>query len=275
VAQALRAYPQYTNIDDMYQPTGYNFYNALQVRLQKRYSSGLSFLGAYTLAKNIGFPGGDIFGDTGGGGGAKAMDTFNRKLEKTTVSGDQTHIFIMSWNYELPFGRGKRFLAGINAVADKFVRGWQINGIQTYRSGTLIGVSGGGALPLFGGGNRPNWISGDVRSSASSGSFDPARDRYLNISAFSQPVPYTFGNAPPRLPNVRTPFYYNEDISLFKNTYITESVYVQFRSEFYNIFNRVVFGGPSASINNPSTFGVIGSQANTPRLIQFALKLIF
>ncbi len=203
------------------------------------------------------------------------MDTFNRKLEKTTVSGDQTHIFIMSWNYELPFGRSKRFLAGINAVADKFVRGWQINGIQTYRSGTLIGVSGGGALPLFGGGNRPNWISGDVRSSASSGSFDPARDRYLNISAFSQPVPYTFGNAPPRLPNVRTPFYYNEDISLFKNTYITESVYVQFRSEFYNIFNRVVFGGPSASINNPSTFGVIGSQANTPRLIQFALKLIF
>jgi len=275
VAQALRAYPQYTNIDDMYQPTGYNFYNALQVRLQKRYSSGLSFLGAYTLAKNIGFPGGDIFGDTGGGGGAKAMDTFNRKLEKTTVSGDQTHIFIMSWNYELPFGRGKRFMAGISPVADKFIRGWQINGIQTYRSGTLIGVSGGGALPLFGGGNRPNWISGDVRSSASSGSFDPARDRYLNIAAFSQPAPYTFGNAPPRLPNVRTPFYYNEDISLFKNTYITESVYVQFRSEFYNIFNRVVFGGPSASINNPSTFGVIGSQANTPRLIQFALKLIF
>ncbi len=275
VAQALRAYPQYTNIDDMYQPTGYNFYNALQIRLQKRYSSGLSFLGAYTLAKNIGFPGADIFGDTGGGGGAKAMDTFNRKLEKTTVSGDQTHIFIMSWNYELPFGRGKKFFAGINRVADKFIRGWQINGIQTYRSGTLIGVGGGGALPLFGGANRPNWISSDVRSSVSAGSFDPARDRYLNISAFSQPAPYTFGSSPPRMPHVRTPFYRNEDISFFKSTYITESVYVQFRSEFYNIFNRVVFGGPSASINNPSTFGIIGGQANTPRLIQFALKLIF
>jgi hypothetical protein len=74
---------------------------------------------------------------------------------------------------------------------------------------------------------------------------------------------------------VRTPFYYNEDISFFKNTYLSESVYVQLRSEFYNMFNRVVFGGPSASINNPSTFGIIGSQANTPRLIQFALKLIF
>jgi hypothetical protein len=275
VAQALRAYPQYTNIDDMYQPTGYNFYNSLQIRLQKRYSSGLSFLGAYTLAKNIGFPGGDIFGDTAGGGGSKALDTYNRKLEKTTVSGDQTHTLILSWNYELPFGRGKKFLAGVNSVVDKFVRGWQVNGIQTYRSGTLIGVSGGGALPLFGGGNRPNWISNDVRSSASISSFDPATSRYLNLAAFSQPAPYTFGNAPPRLPNVRTPFYYNEDMSVFKNTYITESVYAQFRAEFYDIFNRVVFSGPSANINNPSTFGIIGGQANTPRLIQFAMKLIF
>ncbi|HWB95219.1 MAG TPA: carboxypeptidase-like regulatory domain-containing protein [Bryobacteraceae bacterium] len=275
VAQALRPYPQYTNIDDMYQPTGYNFYNSFQLRIQKRYSNGMSFLTAYTLSKNIGFPGGDIFGDTGGGGGAKAMDTFNRKLEKTTVSGDQTHTLILSWNYELPFGRGKRFLTGINSVADKFIGGWQVNGIQTYRSGTLIAVGGGGALPIFGGGNRPNWISNDVRSSVSMSDFDPARDRYLNIAAFSQPAPYTFGNAPPRLPNVRTPFYMNEDISFFKNTYIHESMYVQLRGEFYNLFNRVVFGGPAASINNPSTFGIISSQANTPRLIQFAIKLIF
>jgi hypothetical protein len=136
-------------------------------------------------------------------------------------------------------------------------------------------VSGGGALPLFGGGNRPNWISNDVRTSASAASFDPARDRYLNISAFSQPAPYTFGNAPPRLPNVRSPFYSNEDISFFKNTYVGENVHVQFRAEFYDIFNRVVFSGPSANINNPSTFGIISGQANTPRLIQLALKLIF
>jgi hypothetical protein len=245
------------------------------MRLQKRYSAGLSFLGAYTLAKNIGNPGGDIFGDTAGGGGARAMDTYNRKLEKTVVSGDQTHIFIMSWNYELPFGRNKKFLAGVSSVVDKIVGGWQINAIQTYRSGMPIGVGGGGTIPLFGGGNRPNWMSADVRSSVSMGSFDPGRDRYLNISAFSQPALYTFGNAPPRMPHVRTPFYYNEDVSFFKNVYFTESVHLQFRAEMYDIFNRVVFGGPAASINNPTTFGIIGSQANTPRLIQFALKLIF
>ncbi|MFN7923391.1 MAG: carboxypeptidase-like regulatory domain-containing protein [Bryobacteraceae bacterium] len=275
VAQALRAYPQYTNIDDMYQPTGYNFYNAMQMRLQKRYSSGLSFLGAYTLAKNIGFPGGDIFGDTAGGGGARGIDTFNRRLERTTVGGDQTHIFILSWNYELPFGRGKKFGSGMHPVLDKVIGGWQMNGINTYRSGTLIGVSGGPALPLFGGGNRPNWLSADVRSSVAMSSFDPARDRYLNINAFSQPAAFTFGNAPPRMPHVRTPFYLNEDMSFFKNVRFTESLFLQVRGEFYDIFNRVVFSGPAANINNPGTFGVIGGQANTPRLIQFAAKLIF
>jgi hypothetical protein len=77
------------------------------------------------------------------------------------------------------------------------------------------------------------------------------------------------------LPNVRSPFYRNEDISFFKNTYIGENVHVQFRAEFYDIFNRVVFSGPSANINNPGTFGVVSGQANTPRLIQLALKLIF
>ena len=60
-----------------------------------------------------------------------------------------------------------------------------------------------------------------------------------------------------------------------KNIFFTESLYLQFRAEFYNILNRVVFGGPAANINNPSTFGVIGGQANTPRLMQFAMKLIF
>ena len=106
-------------------------------------------------------------------------------------------------------------------------------------------------------------------------SFDPARDRYLNIGAFRQPAAYTFGTSPPRLPNVRTPFYSNDDFSLFKNTSLTEKLNLQLRGEFYNVFNQVVFSGPAANINNPSTFGIIGGQANTPRLIQFAAKLIF
>jgi len=275
VAQALRAFPQYANVDDVYQPTGYNFYNSMQMRVQKRHSSGLSFLVSYTLAKNIGFPGGDIFGDTGGGGGARGVDTFNRKLEKSIVPSDQTHVLVTSWSYDLPFGRGKRFGAGVGRGMNLLVGGWALNAIHTYRSGTTIAVSGGPALPLFGGNNRPNWVSADVRSSVSMGRFDPARDRYLNLSAFSQPPLFTIGNAPPRMPHVRTPAFLNEDISLFKNLQFTERVMLQIRGESYNLINRVVFSGPAANVNNPNTFGVIGGQANNPRLVQLGLKLIF
>jgi len=275
VAQALRPYPQFTSILDMYQPTGYNQYEALQMRLQKRYSNGLSFLAAYTFSKNLGAPGSDTFGDTAGGGGQMAIDTYNRRLEKALASIDQTHVFILSWNYELPVGKGKKYLSNANPVVQNILGGWQLNSIDTYRSGTAIAVSGGPTIPLFGGGNRPNWISLNVLTPISMSSFDPAVDRYLNINAFSQPAPFTFGNGPLRLPNVRTPFYYNEDFSVFKNVYFRESAYIQFHAEFYDIFNRVVFAGPSANLNNPTTFGVIGSQANTPRVMQFALKLIF
>jgi len=161
-------------------------------------------------------------------------------------------------------------------VVSQIVDGWQFNAIQNYQSGTPIAVAGGGDIPLFGGGNRPNWVSSDVRSSVPMGSFDPAKDVYLNINAFSQPAPFTFGNAPPRIPSVRGPASYAEDFSIFKKFYLkSESRYLEFRAEFFNLFNRVVFGNPSADLNNPATFGQITSQANTPRVIQFGMKLIF
>jgi len=275
VAQALRAFPQYTTIWDMFQPTGYDLYNSLQIRLQKRYSNGLSFLVAYTLSKNIGYGGSDTFGDIFGGGGNKGIDTFNRKLERSLENIDQTHVFVFSWTYELPFGKGKKFGSSWSPAVNHILGGWQINSIERYQSATPLAISGGPALPLFGGNNRPNWVSSDVRSSVDMGSFDPAKDRYLNVDAFSQPAPYTIGNVPRIMPNVRGPAFYNEDFSVFKKIYIRESKYLEFRTEFFNLFNRVVFGGPSTNVNTPSDFGTISSQANTPRVVQFALKFIF
>jgi Carboxypeptidase regulatory-like domain len=275
VAQGLRAFPQYTTIWDMFQPTGYSLYNSLQIRLQKRYSNGLSFLGAYTLSKNIGFGGSDTFGDIFGGGGNKGIDTFNRKLEKAIESIDQTHVFVFSWTYELPFGRNKRIGNNWNPVLNHILGGWQINSIERYQSGAPLRVRGGPGLPLFGGANRPNWVSSNVRTSVDMGSFDPATDRYLNMDAFSQPAPFTIGNSPRTMPSVRAPAFYNEDFSVFKRVYIRESKYLEFRAEFFNLFNRVVFGGPSANLNSPDSFGLISSQANTPRIIQLALKFVF
>ncbi len=114
-----------------------------------------------------------------------------------------------------------------------------------------------------------------VRTDVSRGSFDPARDRYLNIEAFSQPAPFTLGNAPPVLGDVRNFGLRNEDFSILKDFTLHEAHRIQFRAEFFNVLNRVVFGGPSANLNAPATFGRIGGQANAPRNIQLALKYTF
>ena len=107
-------------------------------------------------------------------------------------------------------------------------------------------------------------------------SFDPAVDKYLVLTPWSQPVsPFTFGNGPRTQPNLRSPAFYDEGFSAFKNIFLHgEGTYLQFRAEFFNLFNRVDFGGPDTNVLSP-TFGVISGQANTPRVIQFALKLIF
>lgn len=277
VAQALRPFPQYTGIYDMFQPTGDNRYDSLQVRVQKPFSNGLTLLLSYTLSKNIGKYGGDTFGDPFGGGGFTSLNTFNQAAEKSLIGIDQTHVVNLAWTYELPIGRGKRFFGSAGPVLNQLVGGWQVNGIQTYASGTPVSVGGGPVLPIFGGGNRPNELIGvSPRSNVSMSNFNPATDRYLNASAFSQPAPFTFGDAPRTLPNVRAPFYYDEDFSIFKRFYLwRESRYLEFRADAFDVFNRVVFGGPASDFNNLNTFGIIGYQANTPRVIQFAMKLIF
>jgi hypothetical protein len=109
----------------------------------------------------------------------------------------------------------------------------------------------------------------------SAGDFDPATDRYLNPAAFSQPAPFTFGTGGRIEPNLRSFAFYNEDLAIIKRTSITESMNVEFRSEFFNILNRVVFGAPSSDFNDPTSFGRVFGPGNNPRQIQFGLKFNF
>ena len=121
------------------------------------------------------------------------------------------------------------------------------------------GLLGGPSLPLFGGPNRPNRVSGvPVRTSVSPGDFDPATDRHLNINAFSDPAPFTRGNIGPRQPDARNFTTLSEDFSLFKFIPFTESMRLEFRAEFYKPFNRAVFSGPGTNFNSPAGFGVRG-----------------
>jgi hypothetical protein len=183
-----------------------------------------------------------------------------------------THNVVISSVYELPFGK--------NAIGlmQKLAKGWLVGAIASYRSGTPIGIGGGPNLLLFNGGNRPNRVPGVSERVSYNGSFDPAVDLYLNINAFSQPAPFTIGNVSRLEPSFRTFPYLNEDFSVIKRTYapkISEAFNVEFKTEFFNIFNRTVLGGPSTNINDPPSFGVIGYQANQPRSVQLSLRINF
>ena len=268
VAQALRPYPQYTSINDGIQPSGSSWYNALQLKVQKRFSERLSFLAAYTFSKTL---------TTGTGGSGYAafnsspLDTANRKLEKTLGSYNYPNNLVVNWVYQLPFGEH------YSGVAKAVVGGWEVSGVFKGISGGVIGIGGGTSMPLFGGGNRPSRVPG-VAEKAFSGSFDPATSRYLNAAAFTSPGPFTFGNVSPTESNIRGFANWNTDLSLSKRTKLPklgEAGNVEFRVEGFNLWNQVVFSGPDSNWNDTTGFGIVSGQANASRVIQFALKINF
>lgn len=270
VAQALRPFPQYTSIAVWADPSGNSSYEAMQLKAQRRFSQGLALLLSYTFSKSL-----TDTQDTVTGFSSFPMDTYNRKLEKSVAANDMPHVLVGTFLYELPVGPRKRFLK-MGGIAGKLAGGWQISGTTRYSSGTPLAISGGPSLPLFNGGNRPNRVLGtDIRTNVGAGSFDPANNLYLNINAFSQPTPFTFGDVGRYLPNVRGFGFMNEDLVLIKRTHVTESKYFETRGEFFNAFNRVVFANPAASINNPLGFGRVSGQANVPRIIQLGAKFVF
>lgn len=269
VAQSLRPYPQYTGISNNFESDGSSIYHAFQLTAQRRFSEGLLFLASYTASRS--YSNGDwrtqIFQ-------AGAVNTFNRRAEWAISPADTPHSLVISGQYELPIGPGKSILSKKGA-AGKVLGGWQFGWVARYRSGTPIGVFASNILPIFGGGNRPNIVPG-ADPQLSRKNFDPALDKVIDAAAFSQPADYTFGNAPRYLGNLRTFPFYNEDFNVSKRFLFTESINLEFRVEFFNVFNRVVFGGINSfySPANPN-LGRVSNQFNLPRQGQFALKLNF
>jgi hypothetical protein len=268
VAQALRPYPQYTALVPHSSPIGNSTYQSFQAKIQKRYSSGLSFLTSYTLSKTIT----DTSGNAWSTSEPFPRDAANLGLEKAVAPFDNTHNVVANFVYELP----GRSLKGIKGA---LLRGWQVGGTVVYTSGPVIAISGGPALPLFGGANRPSRVSGvDRFTGVDKGDFDPARDRLLNVSAWRQPANFTIGDGSRTEPDLRGFTFWNESMTFMKRTYIpaiNETCNVEIRSEFFNLTNRVVFSNPASNINTTNTFGVVSGQANSPRTIQFGLKFNF
>jgi hypothetical protein len=270
--QLLRPYPQYNGFS-MRNPTNRNSeYHSAQINLVKRFRSGGTITGAYTWSKLIS----DTDTITGwlepGGGAGGVQNNYNLTAERSLALYDTPHRAVISYIYDLPFGKGQPLGRNVSGVLDRLISGWGINGISTFQSGNPLPISvATNTSNSFGGGQRPNRTGVDINVG---GSAQSRLNDWFNVAAFSLPAPFTFGNSARTLPDMRAQGIANFDFSTFKNTRITEQVGLQFRAEIFNLFNRVQFGYPGTAIGNPQ-FGVISGQYNNPRLVQFALRLLF
>jgi hypothetical protein len=261
VAQALRPFPQYQNVAIVGAPYDNSTYNSFQFKADQRLTAGLSGTLAYTRSK---FLSDGVEFTTG----SPLRQNYYQR-EKFLYPTDQPNVLALSFNYAFPYGRQTQ-----TGVMRKVLGGWSVSGFGTYGSGYPIQVTAINVNSIaFTGGLRPNLTGQPLRATTGSGGFDPHRDYYLNPTAFSQPAALAFGNAPVYLP-ARQPMLINESFGIFKSTRITERVTNQFRIEMQNPFNRVVFGAPVTDMSS-AAFGKITSQGNSPRLIQFGMKMIW
>jgi hypothetical protein len=237
----------------------------MQVKYTKRYSSGFTVNASYTLSKLLT----DADGNTG------TMDNWNRTLEKSIANYDQTHVVKLTYVYELPFGKGRRWLTN-RSVGSALLGGWRFSGIHGYNSGSPMGLGTSVSFPIFNGGNRPTVSTYDGWRAATVGSsFDPAVDKYLQPASFfgTQPTD-RFGNMSRYNPKMRYAPGINENVSLARTINMGERFRWDIRGEAFNLLNRVAFGSISGgtSLQN-ANFGLWRSQSNSPRRMQFALKL--
>jgi Carboxypeptidase regulatory-like domain len=284
VAQALRPFPQY-NVIDTYagqgDHSGHSTYHAAIVKFQKRYSAGLILQASYVFSK--------LLTDSDSAWGtAYAADLYNRGLEKSIGEYDVTHDFKFSAVYDLPVGRGQKYLT--KGPASWVLGNWRVSTINLYASGIPVNITSSYTLPIYAPGDSgstrlPPYITSYSGWQPSySGSFNPQTDRFF-VPYGTGPFPLqgsgtnlnSIGNDTRFNPKLRLFPNLTENMSLTKTIPIHEKMRMEFRAEAFNVFNRVRFGTGSTQLQS-QTFGVLtgaGSQINTPRNLQLALKFYY
>jgi hypothetical protein len=255
--QMLLPYPQYLSVSsNAYM--GDSIYNALTVKVEKRFSRGFSLLGSYVFSKLI-----DDLPATGRPGavpGTSVQDWYNLRGERARSYQDIPHRVVITGTWEVPFKPH-------SAIARGFIGGWQLNGISTIQSGRPIAL----AATVSNGGNRPNVVPGVSDQPSNQSLF-----QWFNPAAFSQPAAFTMGTASRTLPDINGPSFFDLDASVFKYFPIKERMKLQFRAEVFNLTNTPSFDVPGRTLGS-STFGVVTSTL-TPahtREMQLALQLLF
>lgn len=304
VAQALVPFPQYFgfNTDCCLENLGVSSYNALEATLQRRFHNGLNLMASYTWSKTLTDADAALpFFATLHQGGAP-QNPFNKRGDLSLSNQDLPQNFVISYIYELPFGKNKKFL-NHGGIGDRVVGGWSLSGVQRYESGQPIAFGCATGIPAFAGCIRYDQIPGSsVFSSAwKAGNFNPVTSSMFNpvdtlaggvSPAFDDPNSsanltargtYAFGTMPRVDGAVRMGPYLSEDFNLLKRTKITESTDILLQVSALNAFNRHIWNRPEdLTPNDGAAFGVIqydnfsntggGSYLLLPRKLQLSLK---
>jgi hypothetical protein len=249
---------------------GWAEFNALNVRVERRFANGFSLLGAYTWGKSI-----DT--DSGGSFGTPNLNPANFQLDKGPSDFDIRNRFVTSLVWELPLGKGKNYLNSLSRVGELLVGSWQINAIPSWQSGVRRSVTAPNTTTLGFISQRADATGIDPYSEF--GGIEPREDfggsntaRYwLNPNAFARTAPLKFGTSGRTI--ISGPAWWNVDLSVFKNFSVTERTQLQFRAEAFNAFNHVQFNPPDMNVISPN-FGTV-QNAQRPRVMQFALRLTF
>ncbi len=241
----------------------FSTYNSLQITLNRRFSHGFTILASYVWEKYL-----DLI-SVGAEGQSGPRDPFNFALNKGLSDNDVPHRFVASYLWSIP--SLKRYQG---RALGELVNGWQLNGITTIQSGTPFTVTSGQDRSLTGIGNdTADWVYGTPRTLDTGRARNQVISEYFNTSAFTLAAPGTFGTSGRNI--LLGPGMVNFDFAIFKDFPISERLgRIQFRNEYFNIFNRVNLSQPDSNVSDGASFGQIFT-ARDPRFVQFALKWIF
>jgi Carboxypeptidase regulatory-like domain/TonB dependent receptor len=266
MAQLLRRFPQYCSVTEAEPAAGNSNYNALQATYTHRWHSGLDMNVSYTYSRFRD----DVQGSSGWafpGSGSSVRNSYNLAAERSLDVTDTPHSLVANYNYELPIGRGKPVGASWSRLTNAILGGWQWSGILTAKSGLPLSINpatnntGG-----FGFNQRPNLVPG-----VSPVPQDQSITHWINPDAFTNPAPFTFGDSPRFLSDIRAPKYFNWDMGIQKWWDVAESKRLQFRFEMFNALNHPNFFEPDTNLGDNQNFGNI-SAAYPARSVQFGAK---
>ncbi len=282
--QLLSRFPQYATNNSLqnysvtyqYQDTGSTSFNGLQAGLQFRGKNGSGSV-FYTWSKLLGNVS-DLTNGFLNSTGNPAYQNYYliHQYERSNLATDVPHRIVGSITYALPFGHNQLIGSHVPGAVNQIIGGWRLNLIASVQSGFAlnIGQSGGaafsGSRPMFTGTASP-LTSGNTHDRLGGAG---QTQSYLNADAFRLSRSFELGDVPRSAASVRGPLGFQDDLSAIKEFPLYEDFRLQFRVEAFNVLNKVQFGNPNGTFNS-SGFGTITSQANSPRNVQLALKLMF